>query len=116
LLARPGLFANADHAVDDGLIAATEKFSAYRETQRAAMLTSSGATDWDGWWERLRAMPELSDAVAARDARFSERGGSSHTESTMPASWHIATLRATGYAEAGLAWRGLNDAVVVGTR
>jgi SAM-dependent methyltransferase len=116
LLAHPGLFANADHAADDGLVATTESFSAFRETRRAAMLDSSGATDWDGWWDRMRAVPELTDAVAARDARFAERGGSSHTESTMPASWHVATLRAAGYAEAGLVWRGLTDAVVVGTR
>jgi len=34
----------------------------------------------------------------------------------MPASWHVATLRAAGYAETGLVWRGFTDAVVVGTR
>jgi SAM-dependent methyltransferase len=116
VLANPGVFANADHAPDDGLPATSDVLSAYRDAQRARVTVDTGATDWDGWWERLRTMPELNEAVAARDARFAERGGSSHTESTMPASWHVATLRASGYAEAGLVWRGFTDAVVVGTR
>jgi SAM-dependent methyltransferase len=116
VLAHPGLFANADHASDDGLPATSEVLSAYRDAQRSRLMSDSGATDWDGWWERIRDVPELSAAVAARDARFAERGGSSHTESAMPASWHVATLRASGYVEAGLVWRGFSDAVVVGTR
>lgn len=116
VLARPGVFANADHAPDDSLPATSEVLGAYRDTQRSRLMAATGATDWDGWWERLRDVPELRDAVAERDARFAERGGSSHTESAMPASWHVATLRASGYAEAGLVWRGFTDAVVVGTR
>ena len=116
LLASPGIFANADHMADDGLPVLSELLASYRDTQRLQMLASSAATDWDGWWDRLRGEPELAAAVAERDARFAARGGSAHTESAMPASWHVATLRAAGYAETGLVWRGFTDAVVVGTR
>jgi SAM-dependent methyltransferase len=115
LLRVGGVFANADHMADEGLPSLTESLTRFDDARRA-QLYATGATDWEGWWERLRAEPELAGAVAARDARFAERGGSSHTESTMPSVWHVATLRAGGYREAGLVWRGLTDAVVVALR
>lgn len=115
LLRTGGVFANADHMADEGLPSLTESLTRFDDARRAQVY-AAGATDWDGWWEWLRAEPELADAVAARDARFAERGGSSHTESTMPSIWHVATLRAGGYREAGLVWRGLTDAIVVGLR
>jgi SAM-dependent methyltransferase len=116
LLASPGLFANADHMPDDGLPTLTDKLLGFRESRRVQVTVSAGATDWEGWWDRLRDEPELAAAVAARDARFAERRGSAHTESEMPVSWHAATLRAAGFSEAGLVWRGLADGIVVGLR
>jgi SAM-dependent methyltransferase len=116
LLRSGGIFANADHMADDGLRTLTESLGAFSEARHARLMESPGATDWDGWWAKLRAEPELASAVAARDARFAGRGGSAHTESTMPSAWHIASLVDAGYAEAGLVWRGLTDAVVVGVR
>jgi SAM-dependent methyltransferase len=116
-LLRPGgIFANADHIADDGLPAVTESLSRFTSTRHARLMQVPGAADWDGWWARLRTEPGFAEAIAARDVRFADRGGSAHTESTMPASWHLEALRAAGYAEAGLVWRGLTDAVVVGAR
>jgi SAM-dependent methyltransferase len=116
-LLRPGgVFANADHMADDGLPGLTEALTTFSEARHAHVIATTDATDWDGWWDQLRTEPELADAIAARDARFAERGGSSHTESDLPSVWHVATLRAAGYAEAGLAWRGLTDGLVVGVR
>jgi SAM-dependent methyltransferase len=116
LLRGGGIFANADHMADDGLPGLTQSMTRFSDARRAQAYTTTDAADWDGWWDRLRTEPELAEAIAARDARFAERGGSAHTESTMPSVWHVATLRAAGFAEAGLAWRGLTDAVVVGIR
>jgi SAM-dependent methyltransferase len=114
---RPGgIFANADHMVDDGMPTLTEALKRLEKARQAKAQAAADVVDWDGWWELLRATPELAEAVAARDAHFADRGGSNHTESTMPAHWHIAALRAGGYTEAGLVWRGLTDAVVVGSR
>jgi SAM-dependent methyltransferase len=116
-LLRPGgVFANADHMPDEELPRLSAALTAFTDARHEQIVTSTDATDWDGWWDLMRAEPELADAVAARDERFAERSGSSHTESTMPSVWHVATLRAAGYTEAGLVWRGLNDAVVVGVR
>jgi SAM-dependent methyltransferase len=116
LLRDGGVFANADHMPDDGLTGLSASLTDFSDARHKRTIATTDATDWDGWWIALRAEPELADAVAARDERFAERAGSAHTESTMPSVWHVATLRAAGYTEAGLVWRGLTDAVVVGVR
>lgn len=114
---RPGgIFANADHMPDEGLTGLSGALSALTEKRQEQAQAGAGATDWDGWWVRLRTEPALADAVAARDARFADRGGSGHTESTMSSAWHVAALREAGFAEAGLVWRGHTDAAVVGVR
>jgi hypothetical protein len=92
----------------------TEALTGFSKARQAQ--ASTDATDWDGWWELRRNEPELAAAVAARDARFAGRSGSAHTESTMPSAWHVGALREAGFTEAGLVWRGLTDAVVVGVR
>jgi SAM-dependent methyltransferase len=116
-LLRPGgMFANADHMPDDGLPEVTDALSEFSSARQLREQPDADVTAWDAWWVQLRAEPELADAIAARDAHFAGRGGSSHTESTMSAGWHIAALRDGDYTEAGLVWRGLTDAVVVGTR
>jgi SAM-dependent methyltransferase len=116
LLRAGGVFANADHIPDAGLPTVTEALRSLGAARQSDAHSVAGVTDWDGWWTRLRAEQDLAEAVAARDARFAGRGGSAHTESRMPSDWHVAALRDAGYAEAGLVWRGLTDAVVVGVR
>jgi SAM-dependent methyltransferase len=117
-LLRPGgLFANADHMPDDGLAGpvgkAIDDFAGRRTLRVRA---ESGATDWDGWWRRLETEPDLAADVAQRHARFADRAGATHTESILSSQWHADALRAAGFAQAGLVWRGLGDAVVVGLR
>ncbi|HTW21133.1 MAG TPA: class I SAM-dependent methyltransferase [Mycobacteriales bacterium] len=111
-----GVFANADHIPDAGLPGLSGALTALEESRQERAQAVPGAVDWDGWWDRLRTEPALADAVAEREAHFAGRGGSAHTESVNPADWHIAALRAAGFAEAGLIWRGLTDAAVVGVR
>jgi SAM-dependent methyltransferase len=110
-----GLLANADHMADPGLagpLAEAVDTFADRRTQR--IRATSGAVDWDGWWAKLAAEPELAEPVAQRNARFAGRSGSHHTESDLTSAWHVEALLAGGFAQAGLVWRGLGDAVVVG--
>jgi SAM-dependent methyltransferase len=117
LLRAGGLLANADHMRDAGLAGALgDAIDAFAEQRTQLVRATSGARDWDGWWEQLANVPELADVVAQRHARFAERGGSHHTESDLNSAWHAEALRAAGFAHAGLVWRGLGDAVVVGVR
>jgi SAM-dependent methyltransferase len=116
LLRAGGVLANADHMPDAGLPSLADRLDDVMAQRTDRVRHETGATDWDGWWEELAAEPELTTAIAARHDRFAGRGGSGHTESREPASWHVQALRDAGFAEAGVVWRGLNDATVVGLR
>jgi SAM-dependent methyltransferase len=116
LLHHGGVLANADHMPDPGLTGLDEAVAALSEARSTRARVLTGAADWDGWWAELRADPEMAPAVAARDAHFADRGGSAHTESYEPSAWHVDALRAGGFGSAGLIWRGLADAVVLGVR
>jgi SAM-dependent methyltransferase len=117
LLRAGGLFANADHMPDPGLAGPVgQAIDEFAEARTVRVRASSGAADWEGWWRRLAAEPDLAAEVAQRHARFADRAGASHTESVLSSQWHADALRAAGFAQAGLVWRGLGDAVVVGVR
>lgn len=112
-LLRPGgLLVNADHMPDDGLPTATAALEEARRSRRAAA-TAAGVPDWDAWWREVRRHPELKALVAERDRRF----GGNHAHSFVPTmAWHLDALRAAGFAEVGLIWRGGTDAAVAAIR
>ncbi|MEU8896083.1 class I SAM-dependent methyltransferase [Nocardia sp. NPDC048505] len=111
-LLRPGgLFLNADHMPDpdtprllalDALIQRT-----HQERARA-----EGARDWDEWWREVATDPALRTEYAASRTIFDTR-----TPGTpQPLPWHLTHLREAGFAEVGVAWRSITDAVVVAIR
>ncbi|MGH3713748.1 MAG: class I SAM-dependent methyltransferase [Micromonosporaceae bacterium] len=111
---RPGgVFVNVDHMPDDGLPELTSRFGAQERAYREAVYAAGTALSWTAWWEQVAADPVLAPLKAERDALF---GGEHSSETSEPASWHAATLRTAGYAEAGLVWRGRRDAAVAGLR
>ncbi|GAB3286421.1 class I SAM-dependent methyltransferase [Kineosporia babensis] len=113
-LLRPGgVFINADYMPDPGLSSLTNGF-AQVERRTRHQRWSSGVLSWEAWWDLLRADPALSGPTAERDAFYAERRGDNHTESLNTAAWHQEVMRAAGYAETGLVWRGLLDAAVAG--
>lgn len=112
-LLRPGgVLVNADHMPDDGLPTAAAAMQRLDRERRAAA-TAAGRPSWESWWEEVRRHPELRDLVAARDRVFA---GSHHRDHTPSVSWHVEALRAAGFGEAGVIWRGGNDAAVTGVR
>jgi SAM-dependent methyltransferase len=111
LLAPGGVFVNADHLPDDGLPDLSRRLDERARPGDAG--SRDPMADWRGWWERLRADPELAPLVAERDRRF----GGDHAEGEeLTAGWHVVALRDAGFREAGLVWRGLTDAAVAGVR
>jgi hypothetical protein len=81
---------------------------------RRAEVMADGRPDWESWWDEAADDPALAEAVAERHERF---GGPTHPVNfAPPASWHIAALAAAGFAEAGVAWRSANGAVVAAVR
>jgi len=115
LLRAGGVFANADHMADDGLSGLNEALARLHQN-RVEHRRDDGRWDWGRWWEELAAEPEMAELVVRRNEHFAAAPTSSHTRSYLPSSWHLDALRAAGYAQAGLAWRGLADALAVGVR
>ena len=67
----------------------------------------------DGWWEAIGADPAFDEAVAERERlRDRMRGAPRHSS----AEGHCRALRRAGFAEAAVAWRYLDEALVVGLR
>lgn len=103
LLAPGGLFANVDHFPTAPPLAGLAR--ALRPAPDPA------AESWDQWWDRVRAAPEFTDLLAARDALW---GGLGHpAELHEPTDWHVHRLEAAGFAAAGELWRRGGDALLV---
>jgi SAM-dependent methyltransferase len=116
-LLRPGgVLVNADRMPDPGLGSLCDDLEQIHVRRSAEARERTNVPNWNQWWDELRADPVLAGPTAERDARFGERAGDNHTESLMPYQWHIEALQSGGYAEAGLVWRGLQDAAVLGRR
>lgn len=113
-LLRPGgLFANADHMPDEGLPTLTARLTAREEARRTARYTAGAVLSWSAWWAHVAADPVL--APLAEKRRQVYPGGHS-TDWLPPATWHLDALRAAGFTETGLLWRGGVDAVVTALR
>jgi SAM-dependent methyltransferase len=111
---RPGgLFINADYMPDEGLASLTEGLATVERRVRDARW-AGGVLSWESWWEAVRADPALAGPAAERDAFYDTRRGDEHTEWLASSAWHLEAMRAGGYAETGLVWRGLLDAAVTG--
>ena len=107
-----GVVCNADPMPPtgvDGLIAAMD-----RQADRLRTKVAEGGLDWTGWWEAAAADPALAPHIVERNQRF---GGEIHPPEFMPPlAWHVAALRAAGFAEAGCVWRHGSAAMVAAVR
>ncbi|OZM78135.1 trans-aconitate 2-methyltransferase [Pseudonocardia sp. MH-G8] len=95
---RPGaVFVNYDTLPLD---AATPRLRALAEEHRQALaagaLASSGADDWAGWWEGLRAAQLYPAEFTERERRFGARAAD-HRGATL--GEFTAALRGAGFAE-----------------
>ncbi len=114
-LLRPGgLFANADHMPDDALPGLSERLRDRARERRDARYATGAATSWTDWWKRVGDDETLAPRLAERKHVYPSHHHSA--EWTPPVSWHVEALRAAGYSEAGVLWRGGTDAAVAGVR
>jgi len=111
---RPGgVFINVDYMPDEGLPDLSEKLGRWERARREARYAAGAALSWTAWWEHVAKDETLGPLLEQRRQVFPGE----HTDETdEPASWHVAALRAAGYTECGLVWRGARDAAVVGVR
>ena len=68
---------------------------------------------WEAWWDHVAEDPTLGPLVERRRRRVRQPRTPS---GRPPATWHLDALRAAGFAEVGLLWRGADDAAVAGIR
>jgi SAM-dependent methyltransferase len=110
-LLRPGgLLANGDHLrvpTSPGLDALAREL----DKRRSARHQGDGE-DWRGWWDAVRADPDLSDAVFERDRRQYDHPEETETSLAV----HEQALREAGFSEVGVLWRKGTDAVLVALR
>jgi SAM-dependent methyltransferase len=112
---RPGgVLVNADHMPDDGLPGLSARLGERADALRHARYATGAALSWADWWERVAADPVLGPLAIERKRLFSTEHHSA--EWTPPVSWHLEALRAAGYAEVGLVWRGTRDAAVAAVK
>jgi SAM-dependent methyltransferase len=109
---RPGgVFVNADHMPDAGLPGLSAALQQADRTRRETEYAGDATLSWEGWWDRLSADPDLGPLLDQRRQVFD----GPHAVDFAPASeWHERALRAAGFTEVGLVWRGLRDAAVAG--
>jgi SAM-dependent methyltransferase len=100
-----------------GLVLNAEGLAAGSPTSRLARQLDEarrrGSPPPDGWWEAIGADPDFAEAVEERERlRDRMRGTPRHSS----AEGHCRALRRAGFAEAAVAWRYLDEALVVGLR
>jgi SAM-dependent methyltransferase len=112
LLRPDGLLLNGDHLRFGPESPALRDLAARHddETQRAGF--AAGALTYDGWYAEALRLPGLAEAEAERQRRFAHRP----PPPPAPLAFHLAALRAAGFAEAGTVWQYLDDYVVAGRR
>ena len=112
---RPGgVFVNADHMPEEGLPVLSGKLNEHARVKREARYATGASTSWPDWWARAAAAEQLAAKAVERARIYPARD---HAQEWLPpAAWHVETLRAAGYSEAGLIWRGGTDAAVAGLR
>lgn len=73
-----------------------------------------GRSRWDAWWGEAAADPALAAPSQERAAIFTTNYPAQ--EFSPPADWHVRTLLAAGFVEAGVVWRARSAALVAAVR
>ena len=84
------------------------------QRRRRAGTHAADRDGWDRWWEQAARDPALRSAAAKRRTVFESSYPTE--EFSPPADWHVAALRAAGFAEADVVWRSGAGAVVAAVR
>jgi SAM-dependent methyltransferase len=110
-LLRPGgLLANGDHL---RVLASPRLDALARELDERRTARHHGeGEDWRGWWEAVRADPDLSDAMSERERREFDHPEVTETSLAI----HEQALRQAGFSEVGVLWRKGTDAVLAALR
>ncbi|MFB3895629.1 MAG: trans-aconitate 2-methyltransferase [bacterium] len=108
LLSSGGIFLNADH-IPSSIPAVQQYWEQHREQMRAEEGHGT-ADDWDGFWKAYSAALGI-DLAAIQKSILGEWHGME-----SPLSWHLDTLRDTGFINLDCYWRCDCDAIYGGMK
>ena len=112
LLPPGGLLLNADHLRFDDRSPTLRDLSARHDEHTQRQGFAAGAPDYAAWYREAAREPELAALLPQREQRFADRP----PQPLAPLEFHLAALRAAGFAEVGTAWQYLDDYVVLARR
>jgi trans-aconitate methyltransferase len=115
---RPGgVFVNADQMPDDRLPEFGKKLQAREDARRDARYAAGAVLSWRDWWQHVTTEEFFRPVLAERESVYPADSAINHSAEWLPpVSWHVEALRAAGFSEAGVLWRGGVDAAVIGVR
>ena len=112
-LLRPGgLLLNADHLRFDDRSPTLRELSARHDERTQEAGFAAGAKNYGEWYAEAARHPELAALDPVREKRFADKP----PQPDAPLEFHLAALRAAGFAEVGTAWQYLDDYVVFARR
>jgi SAM-dependent methyltransferase len=112
LLAPGGILLNADHLRFDEHAPALRDLAERHDTRTQQSGFAAGALTYDAWYAEAVQVPELAALAPERERRFADRP----PQALAPLDFHLAALRAAGFAEVGTVWQFLDDYVVFARR
>ncbi|GAA3390537.1 class I SAM-dependent methyltransferase [Cryptosporangium minutisporangium] len=112
-LLRPGgLLLNADHLRFDAAFPTLRTLAEQHDAQTQRAGFAAGALEYDAWYAEAAREPALAALGPERQRRFADRP----PQALAPLDFHLAALRAAGFAEVGTVWQYFDDYVVLARR
>jgi len=116
-LIRPGgVFLNGDHLPFGPVLPTFDRLAKLADDRQYELASQRHAEDWSGWWQALRAEPELADLLAERDRRFATHTYHDSDARRPILAFHVAALRNAGFREVGTIWQRRDDRVLLAVR
>ncbi|MGW5558127.1 class I SAM-dependent methyltransferase [Micromonospora sp. NPDC003944] len=112
LLPAGGVLLNADHLRYDESSPTLRDIAVRHDAQTQQETFAAGALTYSAWYAEATRHPELAGLAAERDRRFADRP----PQALAALEFHLAALRAAGFAEVGTVWQYLDDYVVYARR
>jgi SAM-dependent methyltransferase len=112
LLPPGGILLNADHLRFDDRSPTLRDVSERHDARTQQAGLAAGALRYDAWYDEALLVPELAALAPERKRRFADRP----PQPPAPLDFHLAALRAAGFAEVGTVWQYLDDYVVFARR
>ncbi|WP_433532891.1 class I SAM-dependent methyltransferase [Micromonospora sp. CA-263727] len=112
LLPAGGVLLNADHLRYDESTPSLREIARRHDAWVQQEAFAAGALSYSDWYAQAARHPELAGLAVERERRFADRP----PQALAPLDFHLAALRAAGFAEVGTVWQYLDDHVVFARR